>query len=98
MLVDNATHHGTNVALDAQGNPITVNSGFFPALPAHRGPGLAPDKLAALEHCVGIDGDPADQIFGTLRGTFFDGETSAFSFGLAKSADGLQYIYGGGTG
>ena len=94
----------TNVAKDAKGLAITVNSGFFQLCPKPPGPSgiVAP---AALANCVGIGGDPATKIFGTLAGTYYDGA------GIGSTDDTLmadppppasggkkKYIYGGGSG
>ncbi len=85
-----------NVARDATGNAITVNSGFFQLCPTAPGPaGLDGSKVAGLANCVGVDGDPSKSILGTLKGTNFDGA------GIGRTddttADG-KWIYGGGSG
>jgi hypothetical protein len=88
----------TNVAKDATGSAITVNSGFFQLCPLPPGPAgiIAPE---ALKNCVGIAGDKTKSIFGTLAGTNFDGT------GIGKTDDtvtdptsGKKFIYGGGSG
>ena len=100
VLVSSAEMQGTNVAKDAKGLAITVNSGFFQLCPKAPGPaGLSPDKSAALASCVGTDGDATQQVFGTLKGTGFDGAGSAPFDGTATSADRTKkYVYGGGSG
>lgn len=88
----------TNVAKDATGLAITVNSGFFQLCPAPPGPaGIT--KPEALVNCVGMDGDKAKSIFGTLKGTNFDGAGAGSTTDTATdAATGLKYIYGGGSG
>ena len=57
VLVSNKTYTGTNVAKDAQGLAVTLNSGFFQLCPAYPGPpGLSQDKAAGLQQCVGMSG------------------------------------------
>ncbi len=88
----------TNVAKDAKGSAITVNSGFFQLCPLPPGPsGIVMPE--ALVNCVGVAGDKTKSIFGTLAGTNFDGA------GIGKTDDtvtdptsGKKYIYGGGSG
>lgn len=100
VLVTSGTLAGANVAKDANGFAITVNSGFFQLCPKSPGPaGLSPDKSAALAHCVGNAGDASQEVFGSLGGTFYDGAGSAPFDGTALSMDGTKtYVYGGGSG
>ncbi len=100
VLVTSAKLQGENVAKDASGLAISVNSGFFQLCPRAPGPpGLSPDKSAALAHCVGNAGDPAQNVVGTLMGTGFDGSGESPFDGTATSNDGTsRYIYGGGSG
>ena len=100
VLVTSATHKGENVAKDASGFAIGVNSGFFQVCAKAPGPpGLSGDKSAALLNCVGTDGDPAKGAIGSLRGTYYDGAASIPNDGTAYSTDGTKkYVYGGGTG
>ncbi|MBX3193162.1 MAG: putative metal-binding motif-containing protein [Labilithrix sp.] len=93
VLVD-----GQNVAKDGNGLAMTVNSGFFQLCPPHPGPpGLSQDKAAALGPCVGVDGDAAQSVFGTLRGTGYDGAAVSSDF-TVSSSNGQKYVYGGGSG
>jgi hypothetical protein len=87
---------GMNVAKDEKGNAITVNSGFFQLCPRAPGPSsLAAAKRDALRNCVGMDGDTGKSIFGTLRGTHFDGASAGATDGIEKTG---KYVYGGGSG
>ncbi len=57
-LVSSKTIAGTNVARDAHGLAITVNSDFFQLCPSAPGPsGLSAAKAEALQQCVGMSGD-----------------------------------------
>ena len=88
----------TNVAKDATGLAVTVNSGFFQLCPAKPGPAgiISPE---ALVNCVGVDGDKTKSIFGTLRGTNFDGAgIGSTDETVVDAASGKKYIYGGGSG
>ena len=88
----------TNVAKDATGQAITVNSGFFQLCPAPPGP-AGVTTPAALVNCVGVDGDKTKSIFGTLRGTNFDGAgIGSTDETVIDAASGRKYIYGGGSG
>jgi hypothetical protein len=100
VLVQSGTFHGDNVAKDGNGLAITVNSGFFQLCPKAPGPaGLSQEKVVALQQCVGIDGDPAHGVAGTLTGTWYDGAGSPPGDGTATSTDGTKkYVYGGGSG
>jgi hypothetical protein len=100
VLVSNGTLHGENVARDANGLAVTVNSGFFQLCPASPGPaGLSPDKSPALVHCVGDDGATAQGIFGSIKATGYDGASTAPYDGTVFSTDGAhKYVYGGGSG
>ena len=91
----------TNVARDANDLAVTVNSGFFQLCPAWPGPaGLSGDKSVALQNCVGMDGDPARSILGSIRRTGYDGSARPTPEGddTIRSASGQLYIYGGGSG
>ncbi len=97
-LVSSKTISGTNVARDAHGLAITVNSDFFQLCPASPGPaGLAAAKASALQQCVGLSGDATQGILGTLLGTGYDG-AAAGSNDTAVAVDGSEYVYGGGSG
>jgi hypothetical protein len=97
-LVSSKTLSGTNVARDAHGLAITVNSDFFQLCPAPPGPsGLAAAKAQALQQCVGISGDSSQGILGTLLGTGYDGAATGPN-DTALAVDGSEYIYGGGSG
>lgn len=99
VLASNATMQGVNVAKQADGAGISVNSGFFQLCPKTPPPGLFADKAIALGKCVGNDGDAAAQVFGSLTGTYFDGSASAPFDQTVTSTDGTKkYLYGGGTG
>ena len=98
VLVTSQGLSGLNVAKDANGLAVTINSGFFQLCPAPPGPaGLSADKSAALETCVGVGGDASQSIFGTLAGTGYDGATLGPN-DTANAVDGSEYIYGGGSG
>ena len=88
----------TNVAKDASGSAITVNSGFFQLCPLPPGPaGITSPE--ALVNCVGDDGDKTKSIFGTLGGTKFDGAGIGSADDTVKDpTSGKTYIYGGGSG
>jgi hypothetical protein len=99
VLASNAQFTGLNVAKQANGTGISVNSGFFQLCPKAPPAGLTADKLPALQNCVGNDGDAASQVFGSLTGTYYDGAASAAADGTVTSIDGTKkYLYGGGTG
>ncbi len=105
-----------NVAKDDKGFAVTVNSGFFQLCPKPGTlPSLSSTKSAALSSapCVGADGDPAAKVFGTLKGTYFDGAgigSTDGTIGAAPSDAGTDgggtdggvsggaYVYGGGSG
>jgi hypothetical protein len=94
---------GINVAKDANGLGITVNSGYFQICPAPPGPsGLASGKAGGLANCVGEPTDPAGKIFGSLNNTGFAGElqatpsTNDTTMGFVDTS-GL-YVYGGSSG
>jgi hypothetical protein len=101
VLVSNKTYAGTNVAKDAQGLAVTLNSGFFQLCPAYPGPtGLSQDKAAGLQQCVGMSGSVVDAslgITGALAGTGYDG-AAVGTTDTVLSVDGSEYIYGGGSG
>lgn len=100
VLVTSGESHGSNVASGSNGMAVTIDNAFFQLCPAPPGPpNLSSDKSAALAHCVGNGGDASQQVFGSLRGTFFDGAGSPPYDGTATSNDGTHvYVYGGGTG
>ncbi|HEY2510040.1 MAG TPA: putative metal-binding motif-containing protein, partial [Polyangiaceae bacterium] len=98
VLVSSASLSGVNVAKDAHGLAITVNSGFFQLCPAPPGPaGLSQSKAAGLQQCVGPAGDAAQGILGALAGTGYDG-AAVGSNDTATAVDGSEYVYGGGSG
>ncbi|HEX8790529.1 MAG TPA: choice-of-anchor L domain-containing protein [Polyangiaceae bacterium] len=98
VLVTSKALQGQNVAKDASGLAVTINSAFFNLCPAPPGPaGLSMDKSAAIQACVGTAGDASQMIYGTLAGTGYDGAAvSANDTAIAQN--GSEYIYGGGTG
>jgi hypothetical protein len=100
VLVTSSRTASENVARDALGLGMSVNSSFFTVCAKAPGPpGLSADKSAALADCVGTDGDAAKSVFGTLKGTGYDGAYSPPGDGTALSADGTKtYVYGGGSG
>jgi hypothetical protein len=98
-LVSNKTYSGTNVAKDAHGLAITINSGFFQLCPASPGP-AGVSESTALVQCEGLSGggDAAPDLLGTLVGTGYDGAAVGTN-DTAKSVDGQSlYVYGGGSG
>jgi hypothetical protein len=100
VLVTNKQISGQNVAKDAQGLAVTVNSGFFQLCVPQPGPPNV-EKTQALANCVGVAGDPQQQVFGTLAGTYYDGAGEAPYDGTATTViNGTphKYIYGGGSG
>jgi hypothetical protein len=98
VLVSSQQTSGKNVATDGNGLAVTVNSGFFQLCPKAPGPpGLSQDKAAGLQQCVGVDGDAALGIFGSLRGTGYDGAAVTSDF-TVQAVNGNKYVYGGGTG
>ncbi|MGH7296159.1 MAG: choice-of-anchor L domain-containing protein, partial [Polyangiaceae bacterium] len=98
VLVTSQGLSGQNVAKDSNGLAITINSGFFQLCPAAPGPaGLSADNSAALEACVGVGGDAAQSIFGTLAGTGYDGAILGPD-DTASAVNGSEYVYGGGSG
>ncbi len=96
VLVTSKNFQGQNVAKDMNGLAVTVNSGFFQLCPVAPGPpGL--QESAALEPCVGVDGDASQQVFGQLAGTSYDGAIDGTS-DTVQAVNGDTYIYGGGSG
>lgn len=98
ILVSSKKHSGQNVAHDTNGLAVTVNSGFFQLCPEAPGPpGLSQDKAAGLQQCVGVDGDAALGVFGSLHGTGYDGAAVSSDY-TVRAVNGNTYVYGGGTG
>jgi len=102
VLVTNTKIKGANVAKDSKGVALTVNSGFFQLCPAPPGPsGLSKPAALSAAPCVGVDGDATKSIFGTLKGTFFDGAgigSTDDTISTSSDAGTSKYIYGGGSG
>jgi hypothetical protein len=106
VLVSSKTISGSNVAKDAHGLAVTVNSDFFQLCPVYPGPGVGPSDAGvqeptALQQCVGMSGDASQGILGSLLGTGFDGAALADAgtpSDTAQAVDGNYYIYGGGSG
>jgi hypothetical protein len=102
-LVTTGKFKGLNVAKDATGSAVTVNSGFFQLCPKPPGP-TGIETPAALASCVGVDGDATAKIFGTLKNTFFDGsgagstDDTIMSPAPPPATGKKKYIYGGGSG
>jgi hypothetical protein len=95
-LVSNKTYSGTNVATDAHGLAVTINSGFFQLCPASPGPpGIS--ESASLVQCEGLSGSEDAGILGTLVGTGYDGVATSTN-DTATAVDGSLYVYGGGSG
>ena len=99
VLVSSSKYAGQNVAKEANGLGMSVNSSFFQLCPKAPGPpGLSGDKSAALTNCLGVDGDASQKAYGTLQGTGFDGAAQSPGDGTVLSTDGTKkYIYGGGS-
>jgi len=99
VLVSSDELTGKNVAYGSDGLAVTINSSFFALCPEAPGPaGLSSDKIAALQVCVGDDGDTSQMIFGSIHGTYYDGAGDTPSNGTAFSVDGThEYVYGGGS-
>jgi len=100
VLVSSNEIAGKNVAYGSDGLAVTINSSFFSLCPVAPGPaGLSSDKIAALQVCVGDDGDASQMVFGSIHGTYYDGAGDTPSNGTAFSVDGThEYVYGGGSG
>jgi hypothetical protein len=98
VLVTSNELQGANVAKDAHGLAVSVNSSFFQLCPAPPGPaGLSQDKAAAIQSCVGLDGDMSQQIQGSVHGTGYDG-AAASTDDTVHAMNGNLYVYGGGSG
>ena len=95
-LVSSKTISGTNVAKDAHGLAVTVNSDFFQLCPVYPGPANLQEPTA-LQQCVGSSGDASQDIFGTLLGTGYDG-AAVSSNDTVAAVNGDEYLYGGGSG
>jgi Putative metal-binding motif len=96
VLVTSKNFQGQNVAKDMNGLAVTVNSGFFQLCPVAPGPaGL--QESAALEPCVGVNGDASQNVFGELAGTSYDGAIDGTN-DTVQAVNGNTYIYGGGSG
>jgi len=89
---------GANVAKDAKGRAITVNSGFFQLCPKPGSVTGVDAKALSSAPCVGTEGDAT--VAGTLKGTNFDGAsaTPATTDDTIDGGSGVRYVYGGGTG
>jgi hypothetical protein len=101
VLVSSQSLAGENVAKDAQGLAVSVNSAFFQICPSPAPVGLSQDKAAGLVKCVGMSGDPSQGIFGALAGTGYDGATApppAAAGDTYQALNGNLYVYGGGSG
>jgi hypothetical protein len=100
VLVSSKSNNGTNVAKDAHGLAVTVNSGFFQLCPTPAPLGLSQDKAGALTQCAGVDGSSAASIFGSIGGTGYDGATAVTpsTNDTVLSAANQLYVYGGGSG
>lgn len=99
VLASTSTMQGVNVAKQANGTGISVNSGFFQLCPKVAPPNLTPDKLPAVANCVGNDGDAMAGILGSITGTYYDGSGQMPPSQTVASVDGKKvYLYGGGTG
>jgi hypothetical protein len=104
VLVSSKEDQGTNVAKDAHGLGITINSGFFQLCPAYPGPTVGDagiQEAVALQQCVGMSGDSSQSVFGALAGTGYDGAgltASATPTDAIAAVDGNYYVYGGGSG
>lgn len=96
VLVTSKELTGQNVARDAHGLAVTVNSGFFQLCPAPPGPSMLSDPTA-IQNCVGLSGDPSQKIFGTLAGTGYDGAAKGTN-DTVNAVNGDLYVYGGGSG
>jgi hypothetical protein len=96
VLVTSKELSGQNVAHDSHGLAVTVNSGYFQLCPAPPGPAMLSEP-AAIENCVGLDGDAAQMIFGTLAGTGYDGAAKSTN-DTVNAVNGDLYVYGGGSG
>jgi hypothetical protein len=95
-LVTSKTIHGTNVARDASGLGVTVNSGFFQLCPTTASAPASLEEPQALAQCVGVNGSSA--VPGTLGGTGYDGAGAGSTNDTTETVEGQTYIYGGGTG
>ena len=101
VLVTSKMFNGQNVARDAHGLAVSVDSGFFQLCPAPPGPtGL--QEASAIENCVGPTGLASQSIYGTITGTGFDGAgfgtSNPSAPDTASAVNGDVYVYGGGTG
>ncbi len=95
-LVTSKKIAGANVAKDAKGRAITVNSGFFQLCPKPGTvTGVDPKALASAP-CVGTTGDAT--VAGTLKGTNFDGAGAGSTDDTIAGTGSTKYVYGGGTG
>jgi len=101
-LVTSKKIQSANVAKDSKGLALTVNSGFFQLCPAPPGPsGLSKPEALLKGPCVGVAGDATKSIFGTLKGTYFDGAgigSTDDTISTSGDAGTTKYIYGGGSG
>lgn len=95
VLVTSKELSGQNVAHDSHGLAVTVNSGYFQLCPAPPGPAMLSEPTA-IENCVGLTGDAAQMIFGTLTGTGYDGAAKSTD-DTVTAVNGDLYVYGGGS-
>jgi hypothetical protein len=103
VLVSSKESSGANVAKDAHGLAVTVNSDFFQLCPMSPGPMVddaGVQDSVALQQCVGMSGDPSQLVFGALSGTGYDGAGTdgGAALDVAQAVDGNYYVYGGGSG
>jgi hypothetical protein len=103
VLVSSKESAGTNVARDAHGLAITLNSDFFQLCPLPPGPTIGDAGVqdsVALQQCVGMSGDATQSVFGALSGTGYDGAglDGGPALDVAQAVDGDYYLYGGGSG
>jgi hypothetical protein len=103
VLVSSKESAGGNVAKDAHGLAITVNSDFFQLCPVYPGPSVDDagiQEAVALQQCVGMNGDTSQSVFGALSGTGYDGAglDGGAALDVAQAVDGNYYVYGGGSG
>jgi hypothetical protein len=101
VLVTNKQNAGVNVAKDAHGLGVSVNSGYFQLCPSPAPANLSGDKSAGAQQCVGVDGAATQGVAGSITGTGYDAPSATPPDTVTvKDTQGQDhlYVYGGGTG
>lgn len=86
-----------NVARDPFGLAISVNSGFMQVCPKLASAPSVQNPVA-LKNCVGVDGDPAANVIGSLAGITYDGHLAGAKDDLFTFTGSQVFVFGASTG